>query len=179
MKKITLLILAVTYFASCSESKKNQTIVVGSTYSIELPDFMTKSYDLNEEASLQYQNTIRELYAIIIDEQIEDLNYVLEEYGLTDLYSNDLNGYVDLLLEDFLNSVNAEDVSEVQDLKLNGLKAKIIDFNGEVDETKVYYNVAFIEGKERYYQIIVWTLSDRKAKHKEIMKNIVNSFKEI
>lgn len=89
MKKIAvlsaLLLLTFTGFAQTFSVKKG-----GHVYTLEIPDYLTKTFSLNEVASLQYMNTGKEAYVIVI----EDSKELLESLGTKFVDSKDfLDGF--------------------------------------------------------------------------------------
>src|SRR5688500_2399714 len=89
--KILLFFFTASIFISCRRDL--QTVSVKGRYTLELPSNFEKVSDLNKEASLQYQNPVKGLYAIVIDEPKELLAKALEQNSLYDSYSNNLEGY--------------------------------------------------------------------------------------
>jgi len=43
----------------------------------------------------------------------------------------------------------------------------------------VYYKFAAIEGKNDYYQVLTWTLKEKRDQHQQQMEVMINSFKEV
>jgi uncharacterized protein YhfF len=133
--------------------------------------------DLNEEASLQYQNTIEELYVLVIDEPKTALAMALEQTSLNN-YTNDLEGYSKLITNGMDASISVKKMPDFEDTTINGLKARLLSFEGLSSGNRVYWKLAFIEGNNRYYQIMLWTEADSRKKHEKEMTAIINSFKE-
>ena len=59
------------------------------------------------------------------------------------------------------------------------MPAKLLSISGRIEGVDVYYSLAFIEGKERYYQIMAWTLLNKESKYKAQMNKIMYSLKEL
>lgn len=174
MKKLLAFCL-LSILLSC-ESKEVETITIKNKYSIELPEFLSKAQDLHNDASLQYQNVFKELYVVVIDEPKQEF---AEIASTTEDFSPDLNGYHQILKSSFEEGVHNIDITPTKDIQINGLKAKTFSLTGELTEIPIYYNVAYIEGKDTFYQIITWTLKSSKQKYQEPMEKIIYSFKEI
>jgi hypothetical protein len=103
----------------------------------------------------------------------------LEDNNLTETYSNDIKGYSDLILKNFEQSISIYQKSEITDTLVNNMPARILTINGSAEGIDAYYSVAFIEGKKRYYQVMAWTLSNKKSEYKDKMRKIMYSLKEL
>lgn len=174
MKNITLLLLAV-FIISCESSDEWKTIKVNN-YAVELPSYLSESKQLNDDASLQYQNIFKELYIIVIDENKKEMESSLSDNGLDEIYSNDFEGYTELLSTNLASNVEMKNKTE-KDTLINSLQAKILKFEGEVEDFKVFYEVAYINGVDDYYQVMSWTLLDNKSNYEQTMDKMIHSFK--
>lgn len=194
IRYVLIFALVSILFLSCLDgSKRNDTntisnkkdaisdvemqTVTASNYSISIPSFMKKTNDLNDDASLQYENMIKEVYVVIIDEFQNEIHNEIEEYGLLPDYEKNFQGYTKLKLDQFDESYQISNKLIVKDT-INLLPAVIYEVTVSVENTNVYMNYALVKGKTKYYQIMTWTLADRKYKYKNILKDIVYSFKE-
>lgn len=174
--KVLYLLLVVGLLTSCKDEM--QTINSNSGYTMEIPLSFTKVNDLNDEASVQYQNTIKEIYVIVIDEPKTELLKALQKNSLETAYSNDLNGYSALIVDGMDSSIAVEKLPEFTDETINGLKARLLSFEGLSSGNRVYWKLAFIEGESNYHQIMVWTKAEKQKKYEKEMSAIINSFKE-
>lgn len=174
MKKIYFLFVTLVLL-SCSKEEEFKKIEV-KNYALQLPSYLSKTNDLNEDASLQYQNLFRELYIIVIDESKQEVEQAIELNELEDIYSNDFNGYVELLSTGLENNIEFKNKKE-KDTVINSLQAKLIKFEGKVENYDVFYEIAFVNGVSNYYQIMTWTLLKRKSDYEAIMDKMIYSFK--
>ena len=115
----------------------------------------------------------------MIDESKEEFIKALYDNNLTDNYSNDITGYSNLIVDVFESSMSTNSSFDFQDTTINTLPARTIDISGRSEGIDVYFSVAFIEGNESYYQIMTWTLANRKYKYYSQMTNLIYSFKEL
>ncbi len=174
MKKIiTILFLAVTVFACTSD--KTETVNIKNQYSVELPSFLNKADNLHEDASLQYQNALREFYVVVIDEPKSEFEAAVEETEFT----GDLEGYTNILHTSLKQSLGEANFSNIQSVTINGLNARKFTFEGTLENLPVVYQAAYIEGESHFYQIVSWTLQENKAKYQGEMQKIIESFKEM
>lgn len=179
MKKLTLFFASVVFLTACSESDTMQEIVIDERYSMELPTSLSITHNLNDEASLQYQDIIKELYVIVIDEPKSEFNEALEVFMLKDAYTQDLEGYTSLVMDIFTQGVNIYESSEPQMTTINGLDAVLLSFEGNSDNVDVFFKFGIIEGADTYYQIMTWTLLNKKDRFREQMSEMIMTFKEL
>ena len=174
MKKNILILLAV-FIISCESSDEWKTIKVNN-YAVELPSYLSESKQLNDDASLQYQNIFKELYIIVIDENKKEMESSLSDNGLDEIYSNDFEGYTELLSTNLASNVAMKNKTE-KDTLINSLQAKILKFEGKVEDINVFYEVVYINGIDDYYQVMTWTLLEKKSEFEPIMDKMIQSFR--
>ena len=175
MKKITLLLLFALslIFAGC-ESNKKQTVKINGQYMVELPGFLSETTELNDDASLQYANELREFYVAVIDEPKKDFDEYMDGIG----EKSGLEGFSEFLIDDF--SENSEmKKPELKKITFNNLNAYTANLTNMVNGYSTFWKISYIEGAESYYQLFTWTLEKNKDKYAEEMNKIHNSFKEI
>lgn len=180
MKKVASLILvslAVLLFTAFSTPTRWETQKVNRLYSIDIPSYLNKTDDLNDEASLQYQNEDEELYIIILDENkkefMEAVNELLEDETISDEEILDVYAYLQ-----FTTFATDEDYdSSLEYLEINGLNARELDVIDYMEDYTVFYKMACYEGKDNLYFLVSWTTSDNKDRLNPDLQNIINSFK--
>ena len=179
MKKITILLLTILSLNSCQSSDDQQTVTIENKYSVAIPSFLTKASGLNDDASLQYQHAWKEFYVIVIDESKAEMQKALDDNNLAETYNNDIKSYSELLMNGFEQAINVSNKSEFIDTTINNMPARLLTLSGRTEGIDGYYSLAFIQGKERYYQILAWTLSSKEYEHKDQMNRIMYSLKEL
>jgi len=179
MRNVIIFIISLVLFVSCQSVDTEKTVTIEGKYSVSLPSFLTKVNNLVDGASLQYQHALKEFYVIIIDETKEEVYNAISENGLTNRYTNDLNGYASLILDNIELSANVYDKSEILDTTINDMPAKVINLNAKISGVDIYYSIALIESSKRYYQVMTWTLTKYEYQYGDKMKNILYSLKEL
>ncbi|GAA4017426.1 hypothetical protein GCM10022408_33740 [Hymenobacter fastidiosus] len=179
MKKITILLMIILLLNSCQIGDEQQTVTIENKYSVSIPSFLAKTSELNDDASLQYQHAWKEFYIIILDESKTDMQKVLDDNNLTETYSNDIKGYSDLSLNGFEKGISSSQKFEIIDTLVNNMPARLLTITGRVEGIDAFYSLAFIQGKERYYQIMAWTLSSKEYEYKDKMNRMMYSLKEL
>jgi len=179
MRKIFIFILTILLLQSCGSGDEEQIVTVGTKYSLSIPSFLTKVSNLNDDASLQYQHAWKEFYVIAIDESKDEMKKALEENNLTDSYENNIDGYSQLILDVFKESLTNPYQSALMDTTVNGMPAKLTTLTGRVEGIDAFYSIGMYEGKDRYYQVLAWTLKSKQYSYKSKMEKILYSLKEL
>lgn len=181
MKSFSFFSIIAILFAlySCTNDGDLQEIKVDNRYSISIPGFLTKVSDLNEDASLQYMDALREYYVIVIDEDKEEFHAAIDDPLFENLYSKDIDGYTNLLIDNFESSALVKTKSKITETKINGMPARLVNINASFDGVDVFCSLSYLEGKSRYYQVFSWTLQGNESKYKESLNAIAHTLKEI
>ncbi|MEX1000784.1 MAG: PsbP-related protein [Crocinitomicaceae bacterium] len=189
MKKIffgSITLFIFSLFLSCGGGTEElsleddfNVVKVASMYELSVPNYMEQAVDLNEEASLQYQNLTKETYVIVIDEPKGEFEEIFRSLGEWNEELSLIENYRDLQVGYFTESTDMQNKSEPTSLKIDGLPTEMVALEGRPDgmQYDIYYQLGFIEGKENIYMITAWTLLDRKEKYKKTFEMIVKSFK--
>jgi len=192
---VAVLALAVFTASGCSSKPKTpedrnaveaddsfEEVKINGLYSMKLPDYLTAGNDLNDEASLQYQNVYKEVYVIVIDEPKQEFIDVFKELEDYDDSKSACENYADQQMESIEgNMETVTSKSTVRKTKINGCDARIADVAGTqagIDDA-MGFTVAFVEGKENLYMIMTWTFEKSKDQYQEDMDMMINSFKEL
>jgi hypothetical protein len=83
MRNIFFLLLVILTFSSCSKTKWSH-VTVNNKYTLQLPSYLEPA-NFTKDASLQVQNTEKEFYLMVLDEDKAQF----KQYGL----DYDLNTY--------------------------------------------------------------------------------------
>lgn len=158
--------------------KDFQTVTIKNTYQMKVPKYMKASDQLNENASLQYMNMLKEAYVVVIDESKQEY---LEVYKELDMYNDSLpllENYSSLQQQMYGMSLESFELQQERSLKINGLDAIQLEFTGRVEDVDqdIFYLITFIEGRENVYMIMSWTSLKRKALYYDTYLKIAASF---
>lgn len=189
MKNLTTpFYIIVAFLLVACGGNSNQIINIDDKYEIQVPSSLGKRDDLNDEASLQYGNPFSELYTVVIDETSKELvqflqtddnteNDTIDEQVLFDMIS--VEDYFDSCTENWAEHGMQVNPNQFSKTTINNFPAYLVKTDAVVEGIDIHYNIAVLKGKKAFYQIYVWTLVDRKSKHEQTMKDIINSFKEL
>lgn len=148
-------------------------------YSVMIPGHMVATTGLNDEASLQYQNIYKELYILVIDEPKDEVINAFMEVGEYDTTKSPVTNYRTFLINALQESVSVKGEIELIKDTINGLSAEIVSFHATAPEVEpeVFYLSAFYEGKNNFYYLMTWTLTETEEKNRKEMKEMIYSFK--
>jgi len=169
-QKFTLLIAFLFIITSCSNETAFKEVKVNDRYAISIPEYLQPCTDLHKDASFQYQNTDKDIYAFVIDERKK----TMAKYDL----DYDIDLYFKVASEPFLETKNGK-VSPPAHEKIDGHDALVTEITGNLDGIDVYYKMGVVETPYAFYQILTWTRADNKAKYESDMKRMIESFKEL
>ena len=154
-------------FVSCASEEGVQTVTIDNLYSLTMPAFLSEGEDLNEDASLHSYQMFKEFYVVVIDESKAELNSIMEESGLTEYTNINVDDYTELVGSSLYESMSDGDQSDFTEHTVNGMPARFSTLDGTIDGVDIYYEYGVYEGADTWYQVIVWTLSDRQDKYKD------------
>ncbi|MDF0706074.1 MAG: hypothetical protein VX772_02505 [Bacteroidota bacterium] len=191
--KIRFFVVVLTIlvpFSSCKEKKKEnnvleretfQTVTIDGNYKIEVPKFMTGTTGLNEEASLQFQSLIKEAYLLVIDEPKAGFEEVYRDLGQFDDNLSIIQNYRVARMKLLSRSAEFINKPKATHTIINGLDAETLELDAQVDGVpeEISYFLTFVEGDDRVYMIMAWTLKNKKIAHKKTFKTIAESFQLI
>lgn len=193
IKRIFLLTGFMVLFFSCDIINNNDKseklsddayneVSINNEYSILLPKYLSKAANLNEDASLQYQNIFREAYIIVIDEPKDEFITLFKELELYDDNLTPLENYSNFQNQHFSDAVSAITYdSGFTDRRIHNLPAKLKKLQAEVPgiDSEISYWNTYLESDSQMYTIMCWTLSDRQKKYDDTFTKVINSFKTL
>lgn len=172
IKHIGFLFLLAFSFASCKHETVFTEVKVNNRYSISVPEYMQPCADLHKDASLQYQNTEIDIYAMVIEEKKSTMENYNLDYDIDTYFKN-------IASQPFIENIKNGKVSPPGRQTIDGNKTLTSEITGNIEGTDVYYKLAIVETKFSFYQILTWTRADRKEKYNGDMTKFIESFKEL
>lgn len=174
-------ILALSATGCDQMMDKTSEVTIHDQYKLTVPGSLAHLDNLNENASLEYGNKLQEFYVIVIDELKQEWVNALAQYGeLQDsTITPDLKGYRTFLMDGFKQSVTNANFKQSKEFTVNNMPAHLYEIEGQVGGIEAYYYYTFVEGREHFYQILTWTLLDRRDKYRDEMETMTNTFVEL
>ena len=191
-KFASIFVLSILFCSACKNFKAKEndsepkdenfnTVGVNNEYQIEIPRFMNGTTGLNEEASLQYQSLRHEAYLLIIDEPKLGFEQVYRDLEQYDDELSVLQNYRDARIQILSRTTKIINKFNSKPFKINGLDAEFLELEAKVNgvDDEIFYFLTFVDGGEKVYMIMAWTLKNRKEEHKKTFKTIAESFELI
>jgi hypothetical protein len=142
----------------------------GHVISMEIPDYMTRTIELNSSAIVQYQNTKKETYLVLIEDSKEEMELAGIKSNLNDFFNEFISDYT----AEFEN-YKSESVTE---FTLGNLSCKQGNFTFKSGEVDIYMIATIIESRQYFYKMLTWTLAKNKNIYKKDFDKIIKSFEE-
>ncbi len=184
--KRTMLVGLVTLFLGCdklpSASVANTNFLLVNTeklFQVAVPDYMSKATNLSEEASLQYQNLLKELYLVVLHEPADEFQEAFQNIGMYEDSISLLDNYTNVQYESITDEMEiASDVVR-KSAKINGLPARIIAFDADLEgvDVPITYYYTIYQGSKNVYLMLSWTLKSRRTTYLPIMEKMSKSFR--
>lgn len=156
-------------------------VTIQNEYSMGIPGYMTKTKTLNDDASLQFQNIFKEAYVIVIDESKQEFIDALVESEGYDSTGTVITNYADTQVQLTTNNLDVISRTETITLKINGLDAAHTEMDATMAgvPSPITYFLTFIEGNEKLYMVMAWTLQKNKDTHRKTFNKMARSFKTL
>lgn len=175
MKKLFAIITAAFLIAAMSGcslitqmNKPTEVMSADGALSIMVPGLWDlTSQELNDEADIAVSYASKEQYVIVLAESKQDFDEMT------------LEAYFSMIEEHMSGSVEDADWSATEDITINGCDAKQAELAGTFENIKIKYWVTIVETPNYFSQIIGWTMQSKAEENEPVIKNIINSFKEI
>ncbi len=171
LKQLFFLIIIVVFSVIPSFSQ-NKFIEqkAGHIIYMSLPEYMVKTTNLNDVASMQYMSKTKEAYVVVIEDAKEDLEADGTKYA-------NLKEFHDYVIESLISEDPKAQESKPTEFQQNGNKFYQTDLNATLQtedgkEIKVTYLITYVESKTHYYQVLCWTLAKN-------YNDLVSDFKKI
>lgn len=172
IRKLLFSIAIFTLISSCKKETAFKEVKVNERYAISIPDYLQPCVDLHADASFQYQNTDKDIYAFVIDERKKTMASYDLDYDINLYFEN-------IASQPFHEIIKNGKVSPPKKEKIDGHDALVSEITGSVDGIEVYYRMGVIETPYAFYQILTWTRADKKEEFQPDMNTMIESFKEL
>ena len=143
----------------------------GHCYTMDIPDYLTKTYSLNDVASLQYQNSARSAYVVVIEDDKDQL----QEVGMKFINALD---FLENFTREFKKDMTGRKVTPAQEFKNNGYGHAQSELYWTEEGSEFYMLITGVETPGYFYKILCWTPLENKGKAQADFQRISRSLKE-
>ena len=169
----TLLIALLLIFAGTIAQTTFKEQKVGHIFYVSLPDYMTKTTGQNDDAVIQFKNTIKDIAGFIIEDN-------KEEMLLADLKFSSVDEYYQNFIKDFLLKEKKRTISEPSTKTIGDIKFITCDasyYDKDV-KSEIYYFIGLAETKDSFYKLLCYGGMECKEKYKADFEKILYSIKD-
>lgn len=171
MKKLLLLGLGLLLAAGAYAQPNFSEQKGGHVYSMAIPNYMIKTFELNDDASLQYINEAKEAYVVVIDDDKQQL----ESLGIS--FGNP-SEFLDFFVNDYKTDASKRKLSKTKTFSNNGHHFAQAELEWEDEGTGYYMLITAVETKGHFYKVLCWTTAEHKKTLREDYLAIAKSLKD-
>ena len=175
MKKIiaTLSLILVLTTSNILAQTNLKEYKVGHIVSVSLPDYMSRTVDVNNSSIIQYKSTVKDVYGFIIEDNKEEL-------ALAEINYSSINEFCEDFAKDFLKDEKKRTFTYPEYQKKGDINFAEYDATYYDKEAKaeIYYLVGIVETKTSYYKVLSYTSKENKDKFKADFQSILYSLKD-
>jgi len=132
---------------------------------------MSRTWDLNDVASMQYKNILKETYAIVIEDDKEEL----KSLGMTFTGTSD---FLEYFVQDYYTDALKREVTEAVEFENNGNSFSQVELTAVTSDISLFMVITAVESETYYYKILCWTLLEFKDKYEQDFKRMAKSLKD-
>ena len=168
-------ILIIACLAFCGQASAQASVFAvrkgGNCFVMDIPEYLTRTFALNDVASLQYQNTSKSAYMIVIEDNKEHL----QEVGIKFVHAKD---FLESFTADFKKDKENRKLTPVNEFKSNGYAHAQTELSWTEDGGDFYMLITGVETPGHFYKIMCWTTSENRDKMDADFRRISRSLKE-
>jgi hypothetical protein len=143
----------------------------GHCYDMDIPDYMTRAYNLNDVASLQYQNLAIPAFLIVIEDEKSELEAVgMKFIGVVE--------FLDYFTKDFKKDAVGRRLGETTRFSSNGKDHAQTELYWKDDDTEYFMLVTAVESAGYYYKILCWAPLEAKGRVEADFRRASKSIRE-
>ncbi len=162
---------------------KFDRILVDSTAEIQVYSSMNRATSLSKSATLQFSDPFKELYLVVIRETNASFEEALHEYRDQYVpYVRDSSSLI-AIYGDFTSQRTVKTLENGKDSlmsakKINGMEYRSYAITGSSDKIPIFYYKGVYKSEKYLYQVVSWTLAERRNLYEGVMQKMVESLVE-
>lgn len=143
----------------------------GHCYSMEVPDHMTRVFNLNDAASLQYQNLDIPSFIIVIEDDKEELQTVDMKFGGP-------VDFLDFFVKDFKKDAAERRVSPTATFTSNGMEHAQREIVWKEEASEFFMLVTAVETVGHFYKVLCWAPTEARGRVEDDFRRASKSIRE-
>jgi len=143
----------------------------GHAYTIEIPEYMERTYDLNQVATLQYANLSKPAYVIVIDDNKAELKHY-------DIFFADARDFLTSFLDGFNLDTEHRKIGEIITYSVGGNNYAQAQMRWSEPVTDIFMLITAMETPTHFYKILCWTTPANKDELIDDFIRISSSLKD-
>ena len=166
MKRVLFTTLFAMSIINCFAQTSFTAYKAGQEFDITVPTYMSRTTGLNKAAIIQFKNAAKDVYALVIQENKEEL-------ALAQLNFSSAEEFQEYTMKNFLKDVEQRKVSTPVIKEINGFKYVYAEasYYDKVIQQSVYYFYGIAESKTCFYKLLCYTSLNNKEKFKADFQN--------
>lgn len=173
MQKLTAIIVLITFLQINLHAQSFSTRKGGHSFTLDVPAKMTRAFDINSSAVLQYEDTASGAFIMVIEDEKEALAY----YGIS---FNSISDYLNQFTHGYLTDVPERKISALTTFQQNGqnLAQCEMSYRSEDGSESYLMLITAVETSGYFYKIIGWTPTPQVPVFLPLFKQSARTLKE-
>lgn len=168
---ITALLVLSALLSQAQTTMKPYT--VGHPFNISLPDYMTRTTGINTSASIEFKNTVKDVYGFVIVDDKETLRLAEMSFsGVQEFYEDFIKGFME-----GEEKVKKSTAVTKKEGTATFLEADVSYFDKDA-KTEIYYLIGVVETPHAFYKVLSYCSLENKAKFREDFRKILYSLRD-
>ncbi|WP_018479897.1 hypothetical protein [Pontibacter roseus] len=138
---------------------------------MQIPEYMVKTYELNDDASLQYFSKNKEAYTIVLEDSKEQL----EQLGLKFTSAED---FLSNFTNDYRKEAKKRKLGKVNTTQANGNQVAQAELTWKDEDGEFFMLVSAVETKTHFYKVLCWTIAANEKALKEDFSQLAKSLQD-
>jgi hypothetical protein len=169
-------LIAATFFVSLASQAQTKfnTQKIGHVINFSVPEYMTRTTGISDDAFLQYKSVPKDVYTYLIEDSKVELAIVELTFPTT-------RDFYDFVVKDFLKDEEKLKVGTPIEMTVDGVKYVQCDFSyyDKQAEGEIFYCLTIAELEGYFYQIYSYTAASNTDAIKADMRKMATTLKDI
>lgn len=143
----------------------------GHCFTMLVPDYLEKTYELNDVADLQYYNAEKNVYAIVIHDYKDQLAELELEFSGPKQFLSDFT-------DEYQADAEDRKMTDIQEFMVGENKFAQTEMTWKTEEGYLFMLITTVETPGHFYKILTWTGMENTAAFKEDFQKMARSLKD-